>query len=323
MKPRNILRTLALSLLLGSAPAIVQAQPGTAIAETTVSADIVTLFSRAGQFYPNVFVGGTGWFSYSGYTYKYFPAAGIYAGVKDGQVYLMGGAYGNTPSAKGSVTALSNAIQNAITIAANANNGGSTGGGTTVTSDFGNIALVKTSYDLPRYFDELTLEYGSTGVTATLKMERVGTETTAGVSTEHMKVTVSSGSGSIVSDLWVNSAGTVLRYNAGGFEYPAAQAQFLGPSVLSAMLISLAAADNAQVKAIIAETLKSPSLSKSVATRTFSGVSAETLVLSIVSGAFKYQAELSDFGDFSFMTSYRAEIGSLVSSFKVTSMKLR
>lgn len=310
MKPCNLFRSLALSLLIGSASLAV-AQPGTAIAESAVSADIVTLFARAAQVYPAVFINGTGWYSYSGFTYKYFPAGGIYAGVKDGQVYLMGGAYGNNPSMKGTVTQLSAALQNAITAAAS---GGSNGGssGSTTNADFGNVLVFKTTADLPKYFDEMTIEStaisGATTITATMKMERVGAETLNGVVTERMKVTMTTSGGSSVNDLWVDSAGTVRRYIANGFEYTnAATADLLGRSLVSSMVSLLAAADSASIKNATSVALSNTTaLQSKVQKRTFNGQQVDTLILTINVSIINYSVEISDFGNFSMITNYDA-----------------
>ena len=68
-----------------------QNTPGVSISAATVSTDIQTLFDLAEQAYPTLFANTTGWRSHGGYTYQYYAAGGIYAGVKEGNVYLLGG----------------------------------------------------------------------------------------------------------------------------------------------------------------------------------------------------------------------------------------
>lgn len=98
----------------------------------TVSTDVQSIFDLAGQVMAQ-FKNGGPLGSYQGYTYKYFADSKIYVGVKDNLIYLMGGTYGNSPTYAGTVSGILNSLKasKAKIDAANANTGGSTGGGTT------------------------------------------------------------------------------------------------------------------------------------------------------------------------------------------------
>lgn len=139
----------------------------------------------------------SGWSLYQGYTFKYFSATGIYVGIKDGQVYLLGGPYTSiTPY--GAVAAVTSAQQ--ARVAATANTGGST-----TTADFGSVIVAKTLADLKQRFSSLTMEWSSTigtlKTTSQTMLEVVGQESINNVSTDKLKVTVTSGSSSLAYDM--------------------------------------------------------------------------------------------------------------------------
>ena len=320
------LRSIAVAVLLASglSSTATMAQPGTPLADSAVSADIKTLFALAGQVYP-AFASGSSYYSFSGYTYRFFAGAGVYAGIKDGQAYLMGGPCGNAPSAKGTVAALTTALQNAAN--ALAQGGGSSTGGAGTIADFGNITSVKTTYDLPRLFQELTMEWVSAGITSQLKMERQGVEAVGAVSTEKLKITLTATTLATptIAEMWVDSTGTVRRYIANGFEYAPAQADLIGRGLVSSMLLALAAADATTIQVAIANELKNPALSTKVSKKAIGGGSYDTLAVTIgTSASLNYQVELTDFGSFSMATRFQANIGALTStSFQVLSMRLR
>lgn len=320
------LRQLALSVLLASGlhAAQVQAQPGTAVADSAVSQDIKTLFSLAAQVYPAfASANGSGYYSYSGFTYKFFAASGVYAGIKDGQVFLMGGPYGSSPSMQGTVSNLTTALQTAVAAAANTAGNVPTGS----VADFAGITSVKTTYDLPRLFQELTFEWVGSGLTSQLKMERQGVETVSGISTEKLKVTLTGTTlpTPSVSEMWVDSTGTVRRYIANGFEYAPATADLIGRGLVSGMLLALAAADAPTIQTAIANELKNPALSTKVSKKAIGGGTYDTLSIVIgTSASLNYSVDLTDFGTFSMATRYQANIGSFASNgFQVLSMKLR
>ncbi len=235
----------------------------------------------------------------------------------------MGGPYGSAPSAKGTVAALTSALQNAVAAASSGGSGGSTG----AAADFGNVTSVKTTYDLPRLFEELTLEWVSTGITSQLKMERQGVEAVGAVSTEKLKITLSATTLATptIAEMWVDSTGTVRRYIANGFEYAPAQADLIGRGLVSSMLLALAAADAPTIQTAIASELKNPAVSTKVSKKAIGGGSYDTLAVTIgTSASLNYQVDLTDFGSFSMATRFEARIGALLSSsFQVISMRLR
>src|SRR5690554_5675224 len=86
MKVRSWLASSLLVLGLQS-PLHAQNLPGTLVSESSINADVRTLFTLAAQAYPGIFTQASDWRSHGGYTYRYFATSGIYAGVKDGTVY--------------------------------------------------------------------------------------------------------------------------------------------------------------------------------------------------------------------------------------------
>ncbi len=91
--------TLRSALLLSSLalfqPAIAQNLPGVAVDTATVASELQTLLNLAQQAYPSSVpaASASDWRLYQGYMFKYYSATGIYVGIKDGQVYLLGGPY--------------------------------------------------------------------------------------------------------------------------------------------------------------------------------------------------------------------------------------
>ena len=309
---------LLLSSLLLIQPATAQNLPGTAIDEAAVSADVKALFTLAAQAYPTMFVGGSGWRSYSGYTFKYFSSSGIYVGIKDGQVNLLGGPFGNTITPKGSVAQVTTALQSYI---AKLN--------TTPTADFSGFIAARTLGDLVRYFSSLTMEYTSSSIfgvaTAQIKIEVLGQETVGGVAADTLRVTISgNGAPNPVSyDMAVDSSGTVQRLSMGGFQYTAAQAQQLGTGIVSSFLIALVAGDNAQVKAALSGELQSPALSTKVTQRIVGNTTLPTIQITVEAGGSNITSYISDFGNFTMMTRYSASIAGMTSGFEIIDMKLR
>ena len=51
--------------------------------------------------FPDLFPGRPATGRYEGYVYRYYPETGVYLGVRDRQVYVMGGSFGSTPLAVG------------------------------------------------------------------------------------------------------------------------------------------------------------------------------------------------------------------------------
>lgn len=308
---------LATCLASPALTAHAQSLPGNAIQENTVSADVITLFSLAAEVAP-AFKSGSAWYSYSGYTYKFFAGAGIYAGVKDGNVYLIGGPYG--PALTPRFT-LGNAIASLQALKAsqqNSNQG---------SVNFGTVASVKTTADLPRLFQELTLEWYTASLTTQLKMERIGVEQVGGTSTERVRMTVSGFNAAtpIVSELWIDSTGVARRFVSAGFEYPAAQADLLSKNITAAMMIALAGAETPSVKTGIEAALKSPAATKDVKKTTLGGGSYDMLTITIGNTqSLHYVSDITDLGSFSMVTRIEGRIGAtMANGYSIVDMKLR
>ena len=80
--------------------------PGTPVPAAEVDPDVQLLLTLAQDFDPTLFAWPSGWYAYDGYTYQFFAISNVYAGVKNETVYLMGGAYGNSPVPAGSLSAV-------------------------------------------------------------------------------------------------------------------------------------------------------------------------------------------------------------------------
>jgi hypothetical protein len=76
----------------------------------TPTADMTNLFTQAAKVYPNLFTGGSAFQTDAeGYLYKVF-SSGVYAAIKNGNVYLKGGAYGTYYTSVGALNALLNQL---------------------------------------------------------------------------------------------------------------------------------------------------------------------------------------------------------------------
>jgi len=78
--------------------------PVTTAQAQTVSTQMQAVFDLAAQLYPNWFTNGSAPGLYQGYTYRYYAQSGIYVGVKDDVVYVMGGPFGSSITQQGTVT---------------------------------------------------------------------------------------------------------------------------------------------------------------------------------------------------------------------------
>ncbi|MDY6949062.1 MAG: hypothetical protein SXG53_25485 [Pseudomonadota bacterium] len=102
----------------------------------TPTADMNSLFTYAAQVYPNIFTNGTAFkVDAYGYLYKYFADSGVYAAIKNGAVYVRGGAYGNAYTSVGALNSLLGQLQAVV----NGNN--NPGGGTTIPSGNYNLTV--------------------------------------------------------------------------------------------------------------------------------------------------------------------------------------
>lgn len=97
---------LAAAMQRPTAPAAAPAAaPAQALAATTTGVDEVDaaeqLLDFAERSFPELFPGHPATALYDGYRYRFHAQTGIYLGVRDGQVYVMGGRFGTAPVAVG------------------------------------------------------------------------------------------------------------------------------------------------------------------------------------------------------------------------------
>jgi hypothetical protein len=305
--------------------AAAQTPPGSPLADTAVSQDVTTMFSLAAQIYPTVFSGGTGWYSYSGYTYKYFPAASIYAGVKDGDLYLLGGAYGSNLTPRGTVPNVIASLQKTLlTVGVNS------------PADFSNIYPFKTIADIALVFSELTVStYTKSNLvnitlTSSIQLSVLGTEVVEGTTATKLQVTVdgSNLTRPNVAQMWADANGNIVKLVLNGFEYAANLRQSIGVGLVSSILLGLAGPETPSVKAAIANELKNPAFSQKLQKRTLDGKDLSSLVFTIsdASGTTNVITEITDFGKFTMATRFETNTTSALgttSRMEITSAKLR
>ncbi|MFT4888620.1 MAG: hypothetical protein ACJAY7_001102 [Pseudohongiellaceae bacterium] len=94
----------AFFLLVFSAPLYSQQLPGIEVADSAVDQNAVTVVDLANQKFPELFSGGTPWRQLDGFRFKYFSVTGIYLGVNGGNLFVLGGRFGNQPINLGKVT---------------------------------------------------------------------------------------------------------------------------------------------------------------------------------------------------------------------------
>jgi hypothetical protein len=77
----------------------------------TISSDVQTIFDLAAVVYPAWFKNGSELGLFQGYVYKYFATSGIYVGVKDNTIYVLGGPFGNSITNVGTVASVLSALK--------------------------------------------------------------------------------------------------------------------------------------------------------------------------------------------------------------------
>ncbi len=282
--------------------------PGIAISDDAVGQSARTLVNLAIQVFPELFGQATTWREYEGFHYRYFGSSGIYIGIKGEDLYLLGGSYGDSVSYQGTIADAIVFVQSEA------------GSGSSVA--FQDFVTAKTTKELLSYFRKITMEYGSSltlgsnpfaKTDAVITMEAIGQETVEGATTDRLKITLSGSNASQPSiyDLWVDAQGVVVKLVLNGdFEYSSAQAKAIGPGLMSAMLLSLAAVDQPTVKGVIANaTADSSVVTANTTNTTIGGIavkSMEIIVSSSVDNAIALT--LSDFGAFTMATKYNASL---------------
>jgi hypothetical protein len=100
--------SLATAMLVSVASAYI---PTTLAAELTFSTKAQSVFTLAAELDPSSFQNGSGPQSYLDYVYRAFPS-GIYVGIKNERVYLVGGPFGPSITEKGTVGSVLALLQN-------------------------------------------------------------------------------------------------------------------------------------------------------------------------------------------------------------------
>jgi hypothetical protein len=294
------------------------ALPGTEVADSEVGTDANTLVTLASQQFPDIFASATSWRLYSGIYYKFYATTGVYLGIGDGQVYVLGGQFGNEVVGVGSVASVITAL-----------GGTSSSAGTT---SFTNLKSASTVNALLEYFTTLTVNYGTISsfgtITSSVTLEVQGTETIDGAATQKLIVTIagSNVANPLTYQMWANGEGKFVKviHNASGVEYPATSANLIGTSLISSMLLALAAADSPAYVSGINAALASPTMASQITQTTVGGVPAQTLRIETnPTDSARYVIELSDFGSFSMVTGYESTLGTTTSTMSLSNIVLR
>ncbi|MDP2129077.1 MAG: hypothetical protein Q8K97_17050 [Pseudohongiella sp.] len=288
--------------------------PGTPVGQSQITQNVAKLFDLAQQVFPELFSGAGDWHLFEGFYYKYFANTGTYIGIKESNVYLMGGPFGGEPISHGPIADALTMLEGALADSS---------------EPFRNVAKALNVGDLISYFAEVTLEYGAGGniPKVTIALELLGQEAIDGAASDKVKVTISGGSLSAPQSvlLWVNAEGIITRYDQNGFVVGMPQSNTFGTGIISGMLIALAAADSPIVKAAIDEQLSSnEAVTQNMGTGSISGVPVKTLSIQVgATGGPKITGELSDFGSFSMLTSLQSQLGFSATSFEIKHVVLR
>tara|TARA_R110001592_G_scaffold82637_2_gene244708 strand:+ start:10993 stop:11982 length:990 start_codon:yes stop_codon:yes gene_type:complete len=305
----KIVRVLCIALALtAGVSAKAQNLPGIAINDDAVSQSARTLANLAIQVYPDLFSQPTTWREFDGFHYRYFGSSGVYLGIKDQDLYLLGGPFGDNPAYQGTIADAIVFVQSEA--------------GTASSAAFQDFITAKTSKELLSYFKKITMEYGSSltlgsnpfaKTDAVITMEALGQDTFQGATTDRVKITLtgSPGSAPSVYDLWIDTQGVVVRLILNGdFEYNSASAKAIGPGLMSAMQLSLAAIETSTVRSVIANATANSSVVTSNTTNTTIGGNPVQSMALVVSSSVDNAVELtlSDFGPFTMATKYSASL---------------
>lgn len=98
----NVIKALILLISCGTMPSWAQSA-GTG-SQLQVSDTALQVFALAESLYPELFARGGEVLAAQGYRYRYYASSGVYVGIKDEQLYLLGGPFGSAVDNKGSVT---------------------------------------------------------------------------------------------------------------------------------------------------------------------------------------------------------------------------
>lgn len=96
--------SLAAALAVASLPSVSQAQ-------IAISEDAHQVFTLAPQLYPELFSGGGELGTYQGYVYRHYSASGVFIGLQNERLHLLGGPFGETLSSPGTVAEVRQVLQ--------------------------------------------------------------------------------------------------------------------------------------------------------------------------------------------------------------------
>jgi hypothetical protein len=321
--PLRALPMIGLSLLLSANPLHAQNLPGVSLDEAGLSVDIKNLFQLAQQAYPTLFTNASGWRSHGGYTYQFYAASGIYAGVKDGNVFLLGGPFGSSIVQKGALTAAIGVLQDTVAKqqASGSGSSGSTSGTTSGTDGFTTVKEFKTLADLVAGFSLITYEttttLGSLKTTGQYKLEYKGESSVEGEAASELLITITGSTGAVPFSMWVDSTGKILKliHNISGVEYkPQSTAQTIGTGLVSSFLLSLAGSTSPALTTAISDLKKNAAFSSHVTKRAVGKYSLDVLTVEITGATGdKLSWEIADFGAYSMVIRYSSQ-GSISST---------
>lgn len=289
--------------------------PGTAVADSALSTNAITLISLAEQKYPELFSNATSWRTFDGFFYKYFAKSGVYVGINGSDLYLLGGPFGNTVVNQGKIADAVVALQ----------------GETPSNSGlFQNTVTASTLRDLLRYFRGITVAYSSISSFGNLQsavaLEAVGQEVVGDKTTDKLIVTLSGSNlaSPLAYQMWVDSEGIIVKLLQNGFEFAYPTSNAVGAGLVSGMLLALKGAEAPAVQQALANELaNNPAVSQKVVDAVISGNAVKTLALQIGSAGANILLELSDFGAFSIATKMESTLSATKTSFELKDLVLR
>ncbi|MFK7863811.1 MAG: hypothetical protein AB8B95_06230 [Pseudohongiellaceae bacterium] len=293
-----------------------QSLPGVEVSSTNVDPDAITLVNLASQQFPDLFSGGTPWRQFEGFYFQYFATSGIYLGVNAGDLYLLGGPFGNRAVNQGKISDAVNLLSS---------------GTSSSQVFFDDITAASTLKDLLRYFKTLTISYDTITsafqVLAAVTLEVQGAENVGGTPAEKLIVTVTGNNlpEPQTYQMWVNSEGVIIKLvQAGGIEFLMPSSDLIGSGLVSGMLLSLASAQSPVVTAAIAEELASPTVSTKTRDANISGIPVKTLAIQVgTEGTPTIVFEISDFGSFSMTSKLESTFAGSTTRFELKNVVLR
>lgn len=320
-KPQNLLKKLlripvtALLLCL-SMQISAQSLPGAEVSSNDVDPNAVTLVNLASQQFPELFSGGSPWRLFEGFYFQYFSNSGIYLGVNDGNLYLLGGPFGDQAVNRGRI---SDAV---ALLSGNTNSSAAL---------FDDITSAGTLKELLSLFKTITVSYDTINsafeILASITLEAQGTESVGGTSAEKLVVTVTGNNLAEpqIYQMWVDSEGVIIRLiQAGGVEFLLPSSDLIGSGLVSGALISLAGAKSPIITSAINDELASPSVGTKTTDANIGGLPVKTLAIQVgPDGSPTVLFEISDFGNFSMVSKLESTIAGTTSRFELKNVVLR